>query len=251
MSKKISIILCFLTAFVCYAQEYNYARYAIDMQYNKSSGKLSPQRQKIYTRLLDNTNKLQLEIIIDEGYSLTRLMDALSFDELDYSSGAFLTAVGLGNDMCGDLNNHIYYEKLFGSSVKNHYRKYENLLSKWEITGETKIVDNITLRKATTTYTRANGSIYSVIAWFDASKPQSIGPAHYNGLPGVITELYIESYDGVPLFTHRFNLIELSYKKKVDPIVVPPTDAKVMTFKESDNLYRGIIEKRDEILSNN
>ena len=250
MIKKISIILCVLTAFVCYAQEYNYARYAIEVKYNKNSGKLSPQRQKIYARLLGNTNKLQLETIIDEGYSFTKLIDALSIDELDYSSGAFILGIGLGNDIYGDLDNHIYYSE-HGGSVEKHYVKSENLLSKWEITGETNIVDNITLRKATTLYTTPNGARYSVYAWFDASKPQSMGPAHYNGLPGVITELYIESYDGVPLFTHRFNLIELSYKKKVDPIVVPPTDAKVMTFKESDNLYRGIIEKRDEILSNN
>ncbi|MEL7122484.1 MAG: GLPGLI family protein [Bacteroidota bacterium] len=68
------------------------------------------------------------------------------------------------------------------------YEQYD-----WKLTGQTKKVGNYLCKEATTTYSKyGRDSImqYVAIAWFTEDLPFSFGPMGFDGLPGLILELY-------------------------------------------------------------
>jgi GLPGLI family protein len=67
----------------------------------------------------------------------------------------------------------------------NFYKMSENAQQQWNITDSTKISNNIHLQKATTNFGGRNW-----IAWFSKDIPIPYGPYKFNGLPGLIMELY-------------------------------------------------------------
>ncbi|OCA68084.1 hypothetical protein BBI01_19775 [Chryseobacterium artocarpi] len=67
----------------------------------------------------------------------------------------------------------------------NFYRISEESKQQWIITDSIKIKDKFTLQKATTAFGGRNW-----IAWFTKDIPFAYGPYKFNGLPGLIMELY-------------------------------------------------------------
>lgn len=90
----------------------------------------------------------------------------------------------------------------------------------WEITNESKYIGEFKVLKATTT--RKLGSYLEEIeAWFAPKLPYSFGPLGYNGLPGLILEMYRGKV--------VFKLKEIE-EKDVD--IKLPKGSKEMTFEK-------------------
>lgn len=92
-------------------------------------------------------------------------------------------------------NSYISYEKesntrfMVESIGSNHYLVKDQLPHiKWEITNDTKTIMDIDCVKATG-YFRGR----KWIAWFTTTYPYNIGPLEFQGLPGIIMEVYDES----------------------------------------------------------
>jgi GLPGLI family protein len=75
-----------------------------------------------------------------------------------------------------------YYEKIFLTTYKSE-KDYEKL--DWSIQNETKEIGGFVCSKATTTFAGRNYT-----AWFTNEIPISNGPYKFDGLPGLIVEIY-------------------------------------------------------------
>ncbi|MGR7812992.1 GLPGLI family protein [Lacinutrix undariae] len=97
---------------------------------------------------------------------------------------------------------------------------------KWTLTKESKKIENYTCYKATTIKEIKNSvGVFKrkVVAWYTPQIPLQIGPAGYNGLPGLILELQEKN----KLYVARkidINALETEIKK--------PTKGKKITYQE-------------------
>ncbi|BAP30031.1 uncharacterized protein CHSO_0994 [Chryseobacterium sp. StRB126] len=82
------------------------------------------------------------------------------------------------------INNDTYQNYEYIGDV-NFYRISETPKQQWTITDNIKKVDQITLQKATAKF---GGRFWT--AWFCKDIPFPYGPYKFNGLPGLIMELY-------------------------------------------------------------
>lgn len=87
------------------------------------------------------------------------------------------------------------------------YKSEDNI--DWKIENETKKYDIWTAQKATAKYGGRNWT-----AWFVSSLPISEGPYKFNGLPGVIIELYDDKQNFI------FNLAKIEKPTKTNPKLV-------------------------------
>src|SRR5690606_17029541 len=92
-------------------------------------------------------------------------------------------------------NSYVSYEResntsLMVESIGSNYYLVKDQLPhiKWEITNDTKTIMDIDCVKATG-YFRGR----KWIAWFTTTYPYNIGPLEFQGLPGIIMEVYDES----------------------------------------------------------
>ncbi|MCF6213925.1 MAG: GLPGLI family protein [Flavobacteriaceae bacterium] len=98
----------------------------------------------------------------------------------------------------------------------------------WQYTNDTKMVKNITLKKAVGTYQHK-----VVTAWYAESIPVKNGPYYYAGLPGLILELKFAQV--------RFKAVNIKYLKE-NPKIRPPKNLQpYITDKE---LYENITKLR-------
>lgn len=97
---------------------------------------------------------------------------------------------------------------------------------KWTLTKESKKIENYTCYKATTIKEIKNeAGIFKrkVVAWYTPQIPLQIGPAGYNGLPGLILEL--QEKDNLYV-ARKINITPLETKIK------KPTKGKKITYQE-------------------
>ncbi|GEN75432.1 GLPGLI family protein [Chryseobacterium hagamense] len=78
-----------------------------------------------------------------------------------------------------------FYENYEYIGDVNFYKIEEPVSFEWEITDSTKSINELKVQKAETNF---GGRKW--IAWFTAEIPFSYGPYKFNGLPGLIIELY-------------------------------------------------------------
>jgi len=93
----------------------------------------------------------------------------------------------------------------------------------WKFFSKTKKIGQYNCYKATTSIViegRWNKSVKPITAWFTTEIPVSFGPKNYNGLPGLVLELY----EGKLLY--KATKIELNSTKST-PIVRPTKGIKV------------------------
>jgi GLPGLI family protein len=112
---------------------------------------------------------------------------------------------------------------------------YEEFLPqiKWKLVNETKQISKFNCQKATTTFRGRN-----YIAWFTTEIPISMGPWKFNGLPGLILELY----DDTLQIQISFNSI--SIPENVDKYMNFPLKEGVrITFEEHKNIFTTTFDK--------
>ena len=101
--------------------------------------------------------------------------------------------------------NKLYFTKRIPKMQDRFYYTRDKELFNWSITEETKLIKGYMVQKATTSFA---GRDYT--AWFSPEIPISEGPYKFNGLPGLILEIYDTDKDYV------FDFIGL---KKLSPKV--------------------------------
>lgn len=114
----------------------------------------------------------------------------------------------------------------------------------WKLENEVKKVKNITLQKATSTF---GGRTW--IAWFDANIPFQEGPYKFNGLPGLIYEVYdtqdifhysLVKNKNLPKTYDTTEFLETHYGKK-------PIDVSLKQYhKVKLDYYHNIVEVLNE-----
>ena len=131
--------------------------------------------------------------ITRENYYLDITKDDIAYyNRLNYISDSLFTATGQyafkGNRLTSFLiknNNSNTYQNYEYIGDVNFYKMSEEPRQQWTITDSIKISDNLSLQKATTKFGGRNW-----IAWFTKDIPMPYGPYKFNGLPGLIMELY-------------------------------------------------------------
>lgn len=94
-------------------------------------------------------------------------------------------------------NNSNIYQNYEYIGDANSYKISDEAKQQWNITDSIKVSDNLRLQKATTRFGGRNW-----VAWFSKEIPIPYGPYKFNGLPGLIMELYDNKKD------YYFNLIK-------------------------------------------
>ncbi|MBC8754766.1 GLPGLI family protein [Kordia sp. YSTF-M3] len=121
------------------------------------------------------------------------------------------------------LTNNSYQElRMYNENVliKDKLNKY-----KWELLSETKKINDIVCKKATTT----NEHGRTVVAWYTDKFGITNGPQGYYGLPGLI--VYLD--DG----KYTFKMDKVSFSDKKLDLLKPSKNANVVTPEEYMNNY--------------
>ena len=105
--------------------------------------------------------------------------------------------------------------------------------TKWELSDETKIIDNYLCYKASSLRITVNPKrtfTHPITAWYCPAIPFSFGPRGYTGLPGLILELQVRHI--------KWDATKISLSKE-DITIDEPTKGKVVTEEE----YKTIVIK--------
>ena len=146
----------------------------------------NPKREStFFDKITEASKNLEFELIFNDSVSFFSTSKKMILDDRSFekaaskiiSKGDYLYKKN--NSSFYVINDNLYYEKKKDSSD-------------WNITTETKVIQNLTCYKATKIkkVTNQRGSVnHEVTAWFCPEIPFSYGPNEYNGLPGLIVEL--------------------------------------------------------------
>lgn len=104
---------------------------------------------------------------------------------------------------------------------------------KWKLLNTSKKIGKYNCYKAT--LLNNNNKETKVTAWYTLDIPLAYGPKDYNGLPGIILELY----EGK--FFFKASKIELSNKNK---IIEKPVDGLNLTQEEFNNRFKGFFDEK-------
>lgn len=126
--------------------------------------------------------------------------------------------------------------------ISQHFSKFliQDKVDKWNITQETKMINDYKCFKATTnrySYGR-NGEIKKpIIAWFTKEIPTSFGIQNLNGLPGLIIELSI--YNRVSFKAIK---VDLNPKEKIE--IIKPKGKKISSEEFAEIISGSLKAKR-------
>lgn len=133
-----------------------------------------------------------------------------------------------------EMNNNdlIYYDRI----GNDHFMYNEKITHKWDIKSDSKIINGLKCYKANLNYGGRNWT-----AWYTPEIEIASGPYKFIGLPGLILEVYDETY------SYHFNMTSL-VKRKTLPLKklvhhVPIEDKiKVdrITFNQTKSKYRSL-----------
>lgn len=104
---------------------------------------------------------------------------------------------------------------------------------KWKLLNTSKKIGKYNCYRAT--LLNNNNKETKVTAWYTLDIPLAYGPKDYNGLPGIILELY----EGK--FFFKASKIELSNKNK---IIEKPVDGLNLTQEEFNNRFKGFFDEK-------
>ncbi|ATN04110.1 hypothetical protein CRN76_01050 [Chryseobacterium indologenes] len=145
-------------------------RFIYEVKYKKDSTSKDITRENYYLDITkeDIAYYNRLNYINDSIFSVTG----------QYTSGR-LTSFIIKKNKSNIYQNYEY----IGDA--NYYKLSEEPKQQWNITDSVKISNNLRIQKATTRFGGRNW-----IAWFTKDIPMTYGPYKFNGLPGLIMELY-------------------------------------------------------------
>ncbi|PKF73623.1 GLPGLI family protein [Chryseobacterium sp. PMSZPI] len=135
----------------------------------------------------DSTSK---EITRENYYLDVTKEDVAYYNRLNYINDSIFSATGqyipgrLTSFLIKKNNNNIYQNYEYIGDA-NYYKLSEESKQHWNITDSIKVSNNFRLQKAIAQFGGRNW-----IAWFTKDIPMPYGPYKFNGLPGLIMELY-------------------------------------------------------------
>ena len=132
----------------------------------------------------------------------------------------------------------IYQNNSEGAFEENQYLIVKPIEKKWNLTNESKKIDNYICYKATTEYIVINSKgkfVHPVIAWYCPEIPNKFGPAGYGGLPGMILELQEKN--------NVFGAIKIELKAPLEKIQIPKKGIKI-SHQEYQNLFIKLSKSR-------
>jgi len=167
-----------------------------------------------------------------ENYILDITKEDLTYyNRIDYINDSVFASTGkdgfkefkLTSFFTKKLNNPLYENYEYIGDV-NFYKIEEAVTLDWKITDHTKRINELKVQQAETNF---GGRKW--IAWFAPEIPLSYGPYKFNGLPGLIIEIYdtrknyffqliksekiADNYQSHTLKTRKTNAIKTNYKK--------------------------------------
>ena len=127
------------------------------------------------------------------------------------------------------------------SLLGNNFYSKSPGISNWQITNETKLIDNYLCYKATNTYKVVNyikTFNHPVIAWFCPSLPYKYGPNGYGNLPGLILELQVRNttYGAKIISTDKIVNFDLKFLKKAIILSEEDIEKKIMETNNFEKL---------------
>lgn len=136
----------------------------------------------------DIVDDFEFQLLIDDNESIFKLSKQLVRDDINPMQYELASGFCSGNEVwytkAGDSIKRIALLNSNPSTVLTLDEKIQ-----WEITKESKHIGKFKVLKAITT--RKLGSYLEEIeAWFAPKLPYSFGPLGYDGLPGLILEMY-------------------------------------------------------------
>lgn len=159
-------------------------RFVYDVKYKKDSTSKDITRENYY---LDVTKE-----------------DIAYYNRLNYIRDSLFSVTGQdgfkGNKLTSFVirkNKSRIYESYEYIGDVNFYKMSEEVSQQWNITDSVKVSHTLSLQKATTRFGGRNW-----VAWFSKEIPIPYGPYKFNGLPGLIMELYDTKKD------YYFNVIK-------------------------------------------
>lgn len=135
----------------------------------------------------------------------------------------------------------IYYSNKFQTLIKKNSYGQDFIVDvpkyKWDITNQSKVINGYKCYKALTIKETENSKgthKINIIAWFSPEIPFNYGPKEFNGLPGLIFELYEGN------ITFKLESLEKIKKIKFEK----PTKGKKITEKEFKALSKKMYKNR-------
>ncbi|RLD60550.1 MAG: hypothetical protein DRI95_15360 [Bacteroidetes bacterium] len=240
--KKHFIFIFFLTN-VVFAQKYNRATYDIKIDKTKLSKfmlerKLDIDVQQLTLYMVDGANRSSLLLYFNKESSLCQVEEELSLGNNIPVAKGVLTFLNVADDIYYNSKVNTYYEKR-GSDDYTHLAKLDAMKIDWKLAEETKNVKGYNYRKATATFLK-NEIEYQVQAWFCPNIPVQLGPSFFNGLPGLISEVYVTSDESE--FNYNYILRKLDNDRKIGDINPPIVKYNILTEEESEELFSKVNE---------
>ncbi len=174
------ILLFILFAIATVISQNNVAKYNVLFKVQ------NPKRESAFMNQLSEASKnLEFELVFNDSVSYFSVSDKVVLDDTSFEKAASKIISK------GDYLFRKNQSRFFVINAPVYYEKQKDTLA-WNITSETKKIQNFTCYKATKIkkVTNQRGSFnHEIIAWFCPEIPFSYGPNEYNGLPGLIVEL--------------------------------------------------------------
>lgn len=130
--------------------------------------------------------------------------------------------------------DYLYYKSCYGSPRELFIFKEQIPQIDWEITSQTKEIDELHCIRASGTF---GGREYDV--WFTPDIPVSIGPYKLGGLPGLI----LQAHSKDEMVSYEFRLYEAITSDH--PIIQKPQLGRIVTWKEFEEFIVSKLHKAE------
>jgi GLPGLI family protein len=190
--KKIAILLVILFAPSGFAQGKNiHIEYGLVI-HNDPEFLTSNVLRNPFENAMRDSHKMTFELIINKKGS--KFFDKKRLEtDINNGSSSFALALASYSGVIYELKDKIVSQKaLLGENIYSE----SDLKSNWELTNETKLIDNYLCYKATSIKKVTNDTktfLHPVTAWYCPQLPYRYGPNGYSNLPGLILELQVRN----------------------------------------------------------
>jgi GLPGLI family protein len=190
--------------------------------------KKNPDATDLHVRIMNEMENIQFSLLFNKTESLFEEKESMVSDE---KKDSYLQALGRSMTFNGKLYTNIksglvLHQKTLTSDVFLIESNVKDI--KWQLTSETKKIDNYTCYKATTftTIESVRGTVeLPVTVWYAPNIPFAFGPKNYAGLPGLILEVEVNKL--------VFYAVKIDLNKPMkDSGIVAPAKGKRVTIKE-------------------
>lgn len=192
--KKINyIFFIILFATAGFAQGKNiFVQYTLVIQNEPELFKSNALLRNSFENAMRESDKITFELIVTKNGS--KFFDKKRMEaEINNGSSTFALALASYSGVIYELKDKIVSQKaLLGENIYSE----SDLKSNWELTNETKLIDNYLCYKATNVNKVTNDTktfLHPVIAWYCPQIPYRYGPNGYSNLPGLILELQVRN----------------------------------------------------------